>query len=222
MEVAFFILLKIVEIFTIIFLLSVTQFPIRQTLHRLLIVNIFIFFIWLFIPFSVEGWRLISIGPFVATREGVELALKITIKSNLILIAIAAFFTTMPVFTLGRAMRHLRMPGKIVNLLLFTFRYIHVILKEFDRLTNAIKIRGFQPGTNIHTYKTYAFLAGMLFVRSYDRAERVHNAMLCRGFHECFYDLSEFSLKITDVVFLVLMSFIIASIGLLEWTRIIY
>jgi cobalt/nickel transport system permease protein len=129
---------------------------------------------------------------------------------------------TMTVFTMGRAMRHLYMPSKIVHLFLFTYRYIHAVHREFRRLTDAMQIRGFNPGTNTHTYRSYAYLIGMLLVKSHDRAERVRAAMLCRGYRGKFYDLSDFSLKPVDIVVLIIMLSVITMIGLLQWTQIIY
>ncbi len=116
-------------------------------------------------------------------------------------------------------MHELRVPKKIVHLFFFTYRYIHVIHREYLRLVSAMKVRGFRPGTNMHTYKTYAYLVGMLLVRSSDRAERVLNAMICRGFRGNFYSLSAFSLKPHDVISLVLMLALILALGVLEWTK---
>lgn len=85
-----------------------------------------------------------------------------------------------------------------------------------------MKIRGFSPKTNLHTYRTYAYVVGMLLVKSYERARRVEAAMLCRGFDGRFYDLSEFSYKLSDGFALVALLLVTACIGLLQWTRIIY
>ncbi len=57
----------------------------------------------------------------------------------------------------------------------------------------AVKIRNFRPATNLHTYRTYAYLVGMLFVHASERARRVHLAMKCRGFEGRFYSLDHFS-----------------------------
>ena len=133
-----------------------------------------------------------------------------------------ALMATMPVFTMGRALRKLHVSAKIVHLLLFTYRYIHAIHREYLRLINAIKIRGFRPGTNMHTYRTYAYLTGMLLVKSHDRAERVRAAMLCRGFRGRFYDLTEFRLKPVDLIITGIMLLAVTGIGLIQWTRIIY
>jgi cobalt/nickel transport system permease protein len=114
------------------------------------------------------------------------------------------------------------MPEKIVHLISFAYRYIHVINAEYGRLMNAMKIRGFYPRNNLHTYRTYAHLVGMLLVKSYERASRVQAAMLCRGFKGNFYDLSEFFMKTSDRLALVLLLLITVCIGVLQWTNIIH
>jgi cobalt/nickel transport system permease protein len=118
---------------------------------------------------------------------------------------------------MGRALSDLRVPSKIVHLVFLTYRYIHVINMEYRRLIKAAKIRGFHPGNNLHTYRTYAYLVGMLLVKSYERAERVRAAMLCRGFRGKFYDLMEFELKSTDLIVLFLMLIGVSLIALLQW-----
>ena len=49
-----------------------------------------------------------------------------------------------------------------MHLFFFSFRYIHVSHSEYHRLDNAMKIRSFKPRTDIHTYRSYAYLVGML------------------------------------------------------------
>ena len=193
-----------------------------RVITRLLMVNGLILLLWFFLPFTSEGEPLFIIGPLRGTKEGIVYSTAITIKSNAIIMTLMGFIATMPIFTLGQAMRSLRMPHKIVHLISFAYRYIHVIHGEYARLINAMKIRGFYPRNNLHTYKTYAYLVGMLLVKSYDRARRVQAAMLCRGFRGSFYDLSEFFMKTSDRLALVLLLLVTICIGLLEWTRIIY
>ena len=188
---------------------------------RLLMVNLLILTLWLSLPFTVEGESLFSLGPLTTTREGICLAAALTVKSNAIIMMLMAFIATMPVFTLGRALMYFHVPEKIVHLLSFTYRYIHVIHMEYLRLVNAIKIRGFAPGNNIHTYRTYAYIVGMLLLKSYERANRVRQAMLCRGFEGKFYDLNEFSFKALDWMVMVTSFFAVLGIGILQWTRII-
>lgn len=200
-----------------LFFMFLARLPIQRVFSRLLIVNGFIFFLWLLLPFTTEGSPLFSIGPLTATKAGILSVTLITLKSNAIILAFMALMATMSVFTMGRALGDLYVPSKIVHLIFFTFRYIHVIHEEYRRLINAVKIRGFHPGNNLHTYRTYAYLVGMLLVKSYERAERVRAAMLCRGFRGKFYDLREFELKTTDLIVMFLMLIGVSGVALLQW-----
>jgi len=201
-------------------LVVLARLPLRKVLYRLLLVNGLILFLWIFLPFTYGGGSWFTLGPLQGTREGVVFALRITVKCNAILLALIALLATTPLFTLGHAMGQLRIPDKLVQLFLFTHRYIHVIVQEYERLTNAMRARGFIPGTNVHTYRSYAYLVGMLLVRSYDRAERIHKAMLCRGFRGKYHTLSQFSVTRGDVVYLALIVSLILGMVLIQWKTI--
>ncbi len=192
------------------------QLPFKAVLRRLLVVNGLVAFIWAVIPFTFPGEALFRIGPFGAAREGVELAARITLKSNAIVLAFMALVATMPLATAGHAMHRLRVPDKIVHLLMMTCRYIFVLEQEYHRLVRAARIRGFRPGTNLHTYRTYAYLVGMLLVRAAERAERVHWAMICRGFKRRFYSLQEFKADPGSAIFSVLMAAAVLCVAVLE------
>lgn len=203
-------------------LLIWARLPFRGVFLRLLAANLFIFLFWLFLPFSIEGDVVFSIGSLEVTGQGLLYCALLTLKSNAIILTLMSLAATMPVFTMGRAMNYLKVPSKLVQLFIFTFRYIHSIYREFLRLKDALDIRGFIPKTNMHTYRTYAYLIGMLIVKSHDRAERVHAAMLCRGFNGKFFDLTEFSIKKNDLIFLFIFSLYLLIIIFLQWQNLIF
>jgi cobalt/nickel transport system permease protein len=202
-------------------IMLLARVPMRQLVRRLIPVNAFVLFLWIFLPFTLKGEPFFSIGSLVGSHEGVLYATRISIKSNAIMLVLIALVASTSVLTLGHAMHELRVPQKMVHLFFFTYRYIHVIYREYLRSVNAMKVRGFRPRTNMHTYKTFAYLVGMLVVRSADRAQRVHNAMLCRGFRGKLYSLSQFSMKTADVISLVVMLAIVVTMGVLEWIRMV-
>jgi len=172
----------------------------KEVISRLLVVNSFIFLLWLMLPFTFSGEKIYTLGSLSVSREGIKYAFLITVKSNSIILTGIALLSTSSIFNLVHALRHLYLPDKLIQLFFFTYRYIHTIFSEYVKLNNAMKIRGFKPQTNFHTYKTYAYLVGMMLVRSYDRSERVYNAMLCRGFKGKFWTLNHFSFKKSDFV----------------------
>lgn len=169
-----------------------------KLLKRLFIVNFFILFLWFFLPFSRPGEPLFSVGPFTASFEGVVYAAIITLKSNGIILAVTSLISTMPVQLMGAGMQAVKVPEKLCRLFLFTWRYVHVMGMEFSKMKRAATMRGFVPRTSLRTYQTYAWLMGMLLVRSLDRAERVWQAMLCRGFCGIFHTLNRFRIKSGD------------------------
>ncbi|MDH3875051.1 MAG: cobalt ECF transporter T component CbiQ [Desulfobacteraceae bacterium] len=195
--------------------------PARELIKRLIPVNMLILFLWLFLPFTFGGEPLFFVGSLAVTREGVFYATRISIKSNAMMLMLIALAASTPIFFMGHAMHQLKIPKNIVHLFFFTYRYIHAIYREYLRLKNSIKIRGFIPKTNLHTYKTFAYMVGMLLVRSFDRAHRVHNAMLCRGFKGDLYSLKKFSFKTNDIVSIIFMTAMILIMGVMEWTQII-
>lgn len=183
---------------------------------RLCVVNGLVACIWALVPFTTPGEALFRVGPFAASREGVELAGLITLKTNAIVLCFMALVATMAPTSLGHALHRLRVPDKLVFLFLMAYRYIFVLEQEYQRLVRAARIRGFRPGTNVHTYRTYAYLVGMLFVRAAERAERVHWAMLCRGFRRKFYSLQEFRARGRDILFAGIMGAAVIALAAVE------
>ncbi len=181
-------------------LLCGARIPIWSVARRLALVNTFIICLWFFLPFSSGEKALYSLGPITMYAEGVHQALLITLKSNAIVLTVLVLLGTSSVFALVHALSHMGIPDKMVHLFFFCFRYIHVIHQEYHRLTKAMKIRGFKPRSNLHTYRTYAYLVGMLLVRSFDRSRRIVSAMKCRGFKGQFYILHHYQMKRYDYV----------------------
>ncbi|RLB04429.1 MAG: cobalt ECF transporter T component CbiQ, partial [Deltaproteobacteria bacterium] len=119
--------LLLLSLFYSFILVFWARLPSRTVFKRLLVVNGFVIFLWFILPFSYDGKELISLGPLVATDVGVYQVLKITIKSNAIIMCLMALLSTSPTFMLVHALHHLKVPSKLVHLFFFTYRYIHVI-----------------------------------------------------------------------------------------------
>lgn len=194
-------------------LAGAARLPLRPLVRRLSVVALFMAFLWIFLPFSLPGEPLFHLGPLTATHPGIRLCLLLSAKGFGIVLALTALLATMPITALGQALQQLGFPEKLCLLLLFTWRYIAVIRQEYLRQHRCVKARGFRPRTNVHTYRTYAWLVAMLFVRSWDRAERVHQAMRCRGFTGRFHSIVRFDRTPAD--WLLLLCGLATGAGLL-------
>ncbi|WP_456386947.1 cobalt ECF transporter T component CbiQ [Desulfolithobacter sp.] len=199
-------------------LLAMARLPLRQVLWRLVVVNSFIGLLWLSLPLTYPGDPL-TMGPLHLSRQGLMLVGLITIKANGIVLLFITLLATSTVAKLGHGLRQLRIPAKLCLLLLFSYRYIFVISQEYQRLQRAAHLRCFKPGTNLHTYRTYGHLFGMTLVKSWNRAQRVTQAMTLRGFQGRFYILDDQTLKGRDLVFLATMSALVLCLGIVEGVR---
>jgi cobalt/nickel transport system permease protein len=174
-----------------------------KTLKQVLAMDFFIVAMLIMLPLTVQGQALFRLGPLVASREGVLRAIEIAIKANTVILAVLALVGTIGVVTLGHALHHLRVPAKLVHLLLFTVRYIEVLNQEYRRLRRAMQARAFVARSNWHTWRSIGYLLGMLLVRSLERSERIMAAMKCRGFRGQYYLLDHFAMTRQDWLFAV-------------------
>lgn len=193
-------------------LVAAARVPVKHLLQRLMVVNLFIAFLWLFLPWSMPGEELFRLGPVQVSGAGVGYALAITVRSNILVLAIIAFMSTASITSITRAMGLLRVPDKITYLFFFTYRYIGEISSERTRLVNAMRVRCFVPTTSLHTYRSYACLVGMLLVKSFDRARRVRMAMLLRGFDGRFPCLDAGRISKLDLISLGVLCLILLGV----------
>lgn len=198
-------------------LILVARLDLKKVGSRLWVIAGFLALLWVVLPITYNGDTLYAVGPVHVSYQGIELSAQITLKSSAILFVLIALTTTMSIATLGHALDRMQVPGKIVHLLLISYRYVFVIEQEYKRIVRAAKIRGFSPGTNLHTYRTVAYMIGMLFVRAALRADRVYQAMLLRGFDGRFYCLSRFPAHRRNTVFALIMAGLLTGLCLLEW-----
>ncbi len=186
-------------------------------LRRMTPVNLFMLLLIAVMPLTSGGREIGRLGPLSYGEDGLRLALTIAVKGNAIVLMLVALLGSLDVNTVGHALNHLRVPDKLTHLLLFTVRYLDVLRREHGRLSAAMRLRGFRPGANIHTYRTYGHLIGMLLVRSLDRSERVVAAMKCRGFRGHFYLLDHFHYSRRDMPFAFATLVVLAGLVCLEW-----
>jgi len=104
-----------------------SELDFRQTLRRLLAMELFLLFMLLLLPFTLSGTPLFWIGNHAASLEGALKACEITLKANAVILALLALVGTMTTTTLGHALARLNIPNKLVQLLLLTIRYLDVV-----------------------------------------------------------------------------------------------
>lgn len=144
-----------------------------------------------------ESWEL---GPLTIHTEGLAVFGAVAAKATIgtVSAAILAMTTTFP--SVLRGLEVMRVPKLFVLVAGFMYRYIFVIVEEFGRLRASISSRGYRP-RNALQVAPLGRAATAMFLRTYDRGERVHRAMLARGYTGSMPQLDPLVLERRDVLF---------------------
>lgn len=184
-----------------IILTGIARLYSRLLVQRIAVVNAFMIFLWITLPFSISGDPLWHVGPLTASRQGTMLPFLITLKANAIALYTISLPGTSTIMSLSHAMLHLRVPGKLVTVFYFFYRYIGVIANEYSKMLRMLHARGFRSKTSLHTIRVYAFFTGMLFIKSHERSEKAYNALQMKGFSGKFPLLAHFNFRRQDLIF---------------------
>jgi cobalt/nickel transport system permease protein len=122
-----------------------------------------------------------------ATQQGLEFFVSVLLKSWASVTGAVLLTATTPFVRILEALRALRVPRTLIAIVSFMYRYLFVLVDESQRLLRARSARSAHVsdragGTIRWRAKTAGGMAGSLFVRTYDRSERIYQAMLARGY----------------------------------------
>ena len=166
--------------------------------------------------FSIAMWD------FVITDAGLLRFVSILIRSwlsvqiALLLVAVTRFPD------LIHALEHLRVPAILTTIIAFLYRYLFVLTDEVFRLLRARESRSAASagkrsgGGVVWRARVAGNMAGQLFLRSYERSDRIYNAMLSRGYTGHLYTLNAHEMKSRDyfvTAFAIAIIFIVQIIG---------
>jgi len=159
--------------------IGLARIPAGFLVRRLLILIPFVMFAF-FLPFLGGGARTEVLGLSLSI-EGLWGAWTILAKATLGVTASIVMAATTEVPDILQGLDRLRAPRLITAIAGFTIRYLDVVLGEMHRMRIAMLSRGYDPRW-IWQGGALATSAGALFIRSYERGERVYQAMVARGY----------------------------------------
>ncbi|WP_326600591.1 cobalt ECF transporter T component CbiQ [Streptomyces sp. NBC_01803] len=148
-------------------------------LRRMLIELPFVTFA-LLLPFLAEGSRVTWLG-LSLSESGLWSAWNILAKGTIGVAASVLLAATTELRDVLLGLQRLRLPPLLVQIAAFMLRYADVISDELRRMRVARESRGF-TARGVRQWGVLAKTAGALFIRCYERGERVHLAMLSRGY----------------------------------------
>lgn len=151
----------------------------RWVLPRLSVEVPFLVFA-LAMPFVAVGPR-VDVGPFALSVEGLWAGWALFAKGTICVLAALALAATTPAQSLLDGLARLRVPEPLIWIGTFFARYVHVTAGRWATMARAQSARGLDPRTPA-SWPALTQGLGALFIRSYEHGERVHRAMLARGY----------------------------------------
>ncbi|MCK5589569.1 MAG: cobalt ECF transporter T component CbiQ [Dehalococcoidales bacterium] len=185
-------------------LLIISKLPPLYVLKRSLVIFPFVLLIAIFIPFfkqgEVAGSYNIWLWQVSVTYDGLFILANVVVKAWLSIHSLILLSATTKFTELLKGLRQLGVPKVIVLILSFMYRYVFVLVDEVMRMRRARDSRNF-GGSRLHQLRTIGNMIGTLFIRSYERGERIYAAMLSRGFDSNVRSLRQLSFKRGDAYF---------------------
>ncbi|MDP9493963.1 MAG: cobalt ECF transporter T component CbiQ [Actinomycetota bacterium] len=160
-------------------LAALSRIPIRFLLSRMLVAGPFVLLALLF-PIVGSGPRVDVIG-LSLSQAGLWDMWNLLAKSLLGLLTAIVLGATTEVADLLRGLSALRVPGLVTSILGFMVRYLDVIIGDLTRMRLALAARGHQ-GSTVRHWGPYGRAIGTMFIRTYERGERVYLSMESRGY----------------------------------------
>jgi cobalt/nickel transport system permease protein len=174
----------------------------------------------LVLPFTLDldgpGW---AVGPVRISERGLIVGCAVFARCVAIGCLALVLTGTAPLNHTLAAAHKLKVPGLLVIITGLAYRYTFLLAEEYKRVRVALRTRGFRMQANRHGYRTLGHVTGAVLVRGADRADRVSEAMRCRGFDGRFHTTTQFRTTVVDVIAFV--AFIAATVALVLWDRVV-
>jgi cobalt/nickel transport system permease protein len=186
--------------------LVVAKVSFFRVLLRLLAIAGFVTMFLVVMPFTVpvhSGDTVLvfgGLGWLGFSLRGLRLAATIAAKAVAITLLMEPLLSTAPLPVTLQGLARLWVPEMVAQMVLLSYRYLNVFRHEARRMAGGMRVRGFRKRTDMGTLKATANFLGMLFVRSYERTERVFEAMRARGYKGRFPEPAELRLHARDLL----------------------
>lgn len=159
------------------------QLPLPFLLARLRLPGLFVLFLVMSAPFLIGHTVIIAVGPLALRQEGLLFVGVFSTRFVAIVTAGVVLFSTAPLAANINAARSLGVPVVLTEMTLLTYRYLHELGRDLHTMQRAMGQRGFRASRlKVRTLTHLAALTSSLLVRSFDRSERVYQAMTLRGY----------------------------------------
>jgi cobalt/nickel transport system permease protein len=179
---------------------AVGRVPAGELWRRVRLVLPLVLFVAVFVPFARPGGESFALGPFTVHEAGLAVLATVAAKAVIGTLSAALLGATTTFPDVLRGLERMHVPRVLVLIAGFMYRYLFVIVEEVGRMRAALVSRGYRPRHALQA-GPMGRVATAMFLRTYSRGERVHQAMLARGYRGAMPQLVPLALRRADVVF---------------------
>ncbi|WNY27203.1 cobalt ECF transporter T component CbiQ [Methanolapillus ohkumae] len=159
-----------------------SKLPAGYVLRTMAMPFLFIFLFVLALLVSVDGENIYSIWIFNVTAEGMEQAALILIRATAALLLMTILLGTTKFDMIVKVLYDLKVPAFILQILMFSYRYIFVFSKESESMKHSMASKGFTPKISMRSLSSVSNTIAMLFINSFERGEAVFQSMASKGY----------------------------------------
>lgn len=177
-----------IKILFIAFLVSISmlflsKLPISFVLNKLKLPGILIGVLAVMTLFFSSGEIVFKFGSLTVTKEGINGLTLLMLRFMSMMCLMIILFSTTTITQIIKAFRDLKLPMLLCDMILFTYRYLFELYRDFTTMQTSLRLRGHRI-KSLKAMKTLASMNGALLIRSYEQSERVYYAMTLRGYGE--------------------------------------
>lgn len=166
----------------LLFLVGLSRLPLSFLLRRAALILPVVAVVVLFLPFLHHGGREFQVvGGLTISEAGLMLTWNVLVKALLGMVSMMVLALTTSFAELVAGLDGLRTPRIFTLIVSFMYRYSFVFMEEFRRMRRAMEARNYR-GRWLWDAGIVGHVISSLFLRSYERGERVYVAMLSRGY----------------------------------------
>ncbi|MDF2541324.1 MAG: cbiQ2 [Herbinix sp.] len=198
------------------FLINLSDVPLRPLFHRLLIALPFTLFAGLSNLLLDQELSFTILG--LGITDGMISFFSIIYKVILTVLSVLLLISTTTMNDLLYVMIRFKVPSVIVIQIMMTYRYLKVLTEEAMIMYQAYLLRA--PKEKGIRLKDMGSFLGQLIIRSFDRAERIYQAMKCRGFEGHITFSRPYKISFKGWIYLIVVSFLLIGVRLVnvsEW-----
>jgi cobalt/nickel transport system permease protein len=173
----------------------------RLVWSRVRVIVPLVVFVAAFVPF-VRGGPAVQVGPLALSEAGLATFALVSAKAAIGAVSAVLLGATTSFPEILHGLERLRAPRLLIVIAAFMYRYVFVIADETRRMRAALAARAYRP-RHLGQVAALGRMVTALFLRSYERGERVYVAMLARGYAGTMPRLAVLSFGRSDTVFLV-------------------